>query len=52
MYGKHLDLEMVKQQPVFKCDHCDFTSKMHVELVLHSKEAHDIEMWENRILST
>ena len=31
--------------PKFKCEHCDFTSMKHVDLVLHCKEEHDIELW-------
>ena len=30
--------------PTFKYVHCDFTLKMHVSLVLHSKEVHDVEL--------
>ena len=32
-------------RPKFKCEHCDFTSMKHVDLVLHCKEEHDIELW-------
>ena len=33
-----------RQQPVFKCTLCDYTSKRHGSLVLHAKEAHDVEL--------
>ena len=33
-----------RQQPVFKYTLCDYTSKKHDPLVLHAKEAHDVEL--------
>ena len=35
---------VTSKQPLHKCDHCDFTSKVHVSLILHCKEVHDIEL--------
>jgi hypothetical protein len=36
--------DIIKQQNHFKYSHCDFISKRHGLLVLHSKEAHDVEL--------
>ena len=43
-------LEMVRksnsprQQSVFKCTHCDFTSKTNSSFILHAKEKHGVEL--------
>ena len=33
-----------QRQAAHRCDHCDFTSIKHGPLVLHCKEAHDVEL--------
>jgi len=33
-----------RQQSIFKCTLCGYTSKKHGPLVLHAKEAHDVEL--------
>jgi len=33
-----------RQQSVFKCEQCDFTSKKNSHFVLHVKEKHGIEL--------
>jgi len=34
-----------RQQSMFKCTYCDFTSKKNSNFVLHVKEKHGIELW-------
>ena len=34
----------VRQQPEFKCTHCDFTTKKNAYFILHAKEKHGIEL--------
>lgn len=33
-----------RQQSIFKCTHCDFTSKKNSHFILHVKEKHGIEI--------
>ena len=33
-----------RQQSIFKCKYCDFTSKKNSHFILHSKEKHDVEL--------
>ena len=33
-----------RQNFIRSCSHCDFTTKKNSQLILHAKEAHDIEL--------
>ena len=36
--------DLHRQQSVFKCTHCDFTSKKNSTFILHVKEKHGVEL--------